>query len=107
MTLRPDPSGQVPAGGRVYRRGALPSTPSTTPVPGAVMAAQEDVAAQAEFLVAHDPTYLLSVPSNLMALCRHFARTGARCPASGRCAPTARCSTRRCGMPAAGCGACP
>ena len=44
------------------------------------MALQEDIAVQAEFLVAHNPAYLLSLPSNLIALCRHFARSGVELP---------------------------
>ena len=49
--------------------------------PLGMMALQEDIAVQAEFLVAHNPAYLLSLPSNLIALCRHFARSGVELPA--------------------------
>jgi phenylacetate-CoA ligase len=79
-TLRPDRSGQVPAEGALYPSWGPPIDTVYDTGPVAAMAVQQDVAVQAEFLVAHDPTYLLSLPSNLMALCEHFARTGARLP---------------------------
>jgi phenylacetate-CoA ligase len=81
VTLRTDPSGQLPRGGRVFTSWGPPiETVYDTGTLG-MMAVQEDIAVQAEFLVAHNPAYLLSLPSNLMALCRHFAGTGARLPA--------------------------
>lgn len=46
--------------------------------PCALFSVQQDVARQAEWLVAVDPEYLLTLPSNLVALARHFQATGAR-----------------------------
>ena len=79
-TLRPDPSGRFPVEGGVYPSWGAPIDTVFDTGPCAVMAVQQDVAAQAEFLVAQDPTYLLGLPSNLTALAEHFARTGARLP---------------------------
>ena len=101
-TLRPDRSGQVPVEGAFYPSWGAPIDTVYDTGPCAVMAVQQDVAAQAEFLVAQDPTYLLSVPSNLTALAQHFARhrrpaappaggthlrRGARAGAAGRLPP--------------------
>ena len=81
VTLRTDRSGQIPPGGRVFTGWGPPIDTVFDTGPLGMMAVQEDIAVQAEFLVAQNPAYLLSLPSNLMALCRHFARTGVELPA--------------------------
>jgi phenylacetate-CoA ligase len=48
--------------------------------PCAVFSVHEDVAGQAEWLVEQDPDYLLSVPSNLVALARELQARGACLP---------------------------
>ena len=48
--------------------------------PAAVLGVRTDVKRQAEWLVEQDPDYLLSLPSNLMALSQHFEETGLRLP---------------------------
>ncbi len=81
VTLRTDRSGQIPRGGRVFTGWGPPIDTVYDTGPLGMMALQEDIAVQAEFLVAHNPAYLLSLPSNLIALCRHFARSGVELPA--------------------------
>jgi len=48
--------------------------------PAAAMSFAVDVAAQVEWLMRHGPEYLLTYPSNLMALVRHTAARGERPP---------------------------
>ncbi|MEA2901191.1 MAG: hypothetical protein QOH36_1078 [Actinomycetota bacterium] len=46
--------------------------------PCAMLGISHDIAHQATWLVDQDPQYLLSLPSNLVALARHFQTTGLR-----------------------------
>ncbi len=46
----------------------------------AMLGSSNDIAHQARWLVDQDPAYLLSLPSNLVALARHFLATGTRLP---------------------------
>jgi len=48
--------------------------------PMALLALGTDVGVQAEWLRRHDPDYLLSFPSNLLALAEHFERHGLALP---------------------------
>ncbi len=80
VTLRPDPSGQIPPQGLVLPSWGAPVDTVYDTGSLAVMAVDEDVAVQARWLAAHDPAYVLSLPSNLLALCRHFVRTGTTLP---------------------------
>jgi phenylacetate-CoA ligase len=44
--------------------------------PGVMLNSSTDIAEQAEFLMREEPDYLLSYPSNIEALARHFIREG-------------------------------
>jgi phenylacetate-CoA ligase len=79
-TLRPDQSGTIPPEGVLYPTWGSPIDAVYDTGPLGLMPLPQDITVQAEFLTAQDPHYLLSLPSNLLALCRHFARTGARLP---------------------------
>lgn len=58
-----------------------PATDAVYPTgPCGLLGIRHDVAAQAAWLVAQDPDYLLTYPSNLLALAQHFRRTGGRLP---------------------------
>lgn len=46
--------------------------------PCALFSVQQDVARQADWLTSIDPDYLLTLPSNLVALVHHFEATGGR-----------------------------
>jgi phenylacetate-CoA ligase len=48
--------------------------------PCGLFSIRQDVAKQAAWLVEQDPDYLLTYPSNLMALAQHFAASGTRLP---------------------------
>ncbi|HEX2273242.1 MAG TPA: AMP-binding protein [Acidimicrobiales bacterium] len=76
--IRTPPPGGIPAGGaRLAGWGAAVDLVYETG-PCALFSVQQDVGRQAEWLAAVDPEYLLSLPSNLVALARHFGGTGAR-----------------------------
>ncbi|MDQ4134135.1 MAG: phenylacetate--CoA ligase family protein [Actinomycetota bacterium] len=78
--IRADLTGEVPPDGLELETWG----PSTATVyaggPCGVFSVQYDVARQAEWLVKQDPDYLLTYPSNLMALAQHFAGTGPALP---------------------------
>lgn len=78
--IRPDPRRQVPPEGKVVARWGRPIGTVLPSGPMGLMSLQTDVAVQAEWLVGFNPHYLLSLPSNLMALTQHFRATGARLP---------------------------
>jgi len=46
----------------------------------ALLSLATDIGAQAEWLARHDPDYLISFPSNVLALAEHFAARGLRLP---------------------------
>ena len=78
VAIRAEGNDKIPPEGRavegwgssiavVYRNG-----------PCAMLGISHDIAHQATWLVDQDPQYLLSLPSNLVALARHFQATGLR-----------------------------
>ena len=80
---RHPPHRRGPEGPSRRGRGAAWGAPIDTVFetgPLAMMSVRTDVARQAEFVARHNPSYLLSLPSNLMALARHFAGTGHPAP---------------------------
>ncbi len=79
-TLRPDRTGRLPPEGVVVPTWGAPIDTVFETGRLAMMAVQQDVARQAAWLADHDPTYLLSLPSNLLALCRTFAAAGVALP---------------------------
>ena len=79
-TLRPDRTGEVPPEGIVLPDWGAPISLVYDTGPLAAMPVQQDVAVQADWLAVQDPAYLLSLPSNLLALCRNFAATGRKLP---------------------------
>ena len=63
------------------RQGWGPATDILfTTGPSATLNIRTDVASQAAWLVQQRPAYLLSFPSNIMALARHFQATGMKLP---------------------------
>ena len=78
--IRADPAEQIPAEGLVLPNWA-PFLESVSPSGQCVLLAiTHDVPAQALWLVDHRPAYVLSLPSNLLALAEHFLATGAGLP---------------------------
>ncbi|MFN2503215.1 MAG: phenylacetate--CoA ligase family protein [Acidimicrobiales bacterium] len=78
--IRPDRSGTVPPTGRVDN-GWGPATDLVFETgPCAVLGVEQDVPVQADWLTGQDPDYLLSLPSNLLALAQHFLATGRTLP---------------------------
>lgn len=78
--IRTERSGGVPAGG-ITLDGWGPGIEAVYDTgPCVALSVQHDVATQAEWLQGHDPEYLLSLPTNLLALTEHFRSTGARLP---------------------------
>ena len=78
--IRADLNGEVPPSGIALESWG-PSTGSVYRTgPCHLFSVRYDVAAQAEWLIAEDPDYLLTYPSNLAALARHFADAGSRLP---------------------------
>ncbi len=78
--IRPDPKRQVPPEGKIHGKWGMPIGPVLPSGPMGLMSLQTDVASQAEWLAAFNPHYLLSLPSNVMALTQQFRATGARLP---------------------------
>lgn len=78
--IRPDHGSRLPPEG-ILLSGWGPATDAVYETgPCAIQSVQRDVAAQAEWLLAHDPAYLLTLPSNVVALARHFLALGRRLP---------------------------
>jgi phenylacetate-CoA ligase len=78
--IRPDPRSGVPVEGVVIP-GWGPATDHVYETgPCALQSIHRDVKVQAAWLVGQDPVYLLTVPSNVLALARHFQSTGERLP---------------------------
>ena len=78
--IRADRSDQIPAGGMVLPNWA-PFLEAAYPTGEcALLGITNDIATQAKWLVEQDPYYLLSYPSNILALADHFASTGATLP---------------------------
>lgn len=78
--IRADRADQIPPGGLVLPNWA-PFLESTYPTGQcAILGITSDIATQAAWLVEQDPAYLLSYPSNVLALADHFRATGATLP---------------------------
>ena len=78
--IRADRSDQIPAEGLVLPNWA-PFLESAYPTGQcAILGITNDIATQARWLVEQDPAYLLSYPSNVVALAEHFHFTGATLP---------------------------
>ena len=78
--IRADRADQIPPEGLLLPHWA-PFLDATYPTGQcALLGITQDVASQARWLVAHDPEYLLSYPSNILALADHFRSTGATLP---------------------------
>lgn len=78
--IRPDPGTRVPPQGAVIP-GWGPATDHVYETgPCAVQSVHRDVRAQAEWLAAENPVYLLTLPSNALALAQAFQQEGLRLP---------------------------
>jgi len=78
--IRADRSEAIPPGGlRLPNWGPRIAAAFETG-PCSVLGIDHEVKDQAEWLIDEDPDYLLTYPSNVMALARHFEETGARLP---------------------------
>ena len=78
--IRADRADQIPPEGLVLPNWA-PFLESAYPTGQcAILGITNDIATQARWLVAQDPEYLLSYPSNVLALADHFQATGATLP---------------------------
>ncbi|MEA2826386.1 MAG: hypothetical protein QOG43_825 [Actinomycetota bacterium] len=78
--VRADRSDQIPPEGLVLPNWA-PFLESAFPTGQcAILGIANDIATQARWLVEQDPAYLLSYPSNVVALAEHFHATGATLP---------------------------
>ncbi len=78
--IRADRAGQIPAGGAILPTWA-PFLAAAYPTgPCALLGIDADVATQARWLVDQNPDYLLSYPSNVVALADHFRSTGTSLP---------------------------
>lgn len=76
--IRADMTSSIPSGGTVNASWG-PSVGAVFETgPGMFLSIDHDVATQAEWLSEHDPDYLLTYPSNALALAHHFRATGAR-----------------------------
>jgi phenylacetate-CoA ligase len=76
--VRPDPTGRVPPEGLAFSEWGAPFSTVFATGPYGLMSLQTDVAAQVAWLVATEPDYLLTLPSNLLALTQHLDATGTR-----------------------------
>jgi phenylacetate-CoA ligase len=76
--VRPDPTRRVPPEGIASPDWGTPTSAVFATGPLWLMSLQTDVAVQAEWLVANEPDYLLTLPSNLLALAQHLRATGTR-----------------------------
>lgn len=78
--IRADSADKVPSEGATLA-GWGPAVDKVYPTgPGVLFSVHRDVAAQVEWLCQQNPDYLVSLPSNLVALAEHFNATGARLP---------------------------
>ncbi len=81
VAIRPEPAdGSIPSEGRELESwGSAVGTVYETG-PAAVLSVSQDVAEQAEWLLRQDPVYLVTLPSVVSALARHFVSSGLRLP---------------------------
>lgn len=82
-----DPGSADPPLGRVHPNWGAPTGALFDTGPSAMLTLRADVSDQAAWLAHHAPDYLLTYPSNLMALIADFERKGAR-PANLRLVQT-------------------
>jgi len=78
--IRPDPARKVPPEGLLAADWGMPIGTVFATGPLGLMSLQTDVAAQAQWLTEIDPQYVLTLPSNLLALVQHFRASGTRLP---------------------------
>lgn len=74
--LRADPTDQIPAAGHVLPNWNPNIAAAYDTGPCGVLSIKHDVKTQADWLVAADPHYILSYPSNLAAIADHFRASG-------------------------------
>jgi len=79
-SIRAAGTDDLPAGGSELASWGPATSVAYDTGPAAVLGVRNDVSFQAEWLIRQDPDYLLSLPSNLGALARHFEETGMRLP---------------------------
>ncbi len=78
--IRTERSGSVPAGGVTLDSWGPGIGAAYQTGPCLLLSVQHDVDSQAKALEQYDPEYLLSLPTNLLALTEQFRSTGARLP---------------------------
>lgn len=78
--IRADPKDAIPASGLKLPNWGPRIASAFDTGPCSVLSIDNEVKAQAQWLIDEDPEYLLSYPSNLVALAQHFEDTGARLP---------------------------
>jgi phenylacetate-CoA ligase len=76
--IRPDPARRLPPDGIEFPDWGAPVGTVFATGPRGSMSLQTDVAAQVAWLVATEPGYLLTLPSNLLALAQHLDSAGTR-----------------------------
>lgn len=78
--IRAEGSDKLPKGGLMLPDWGSPTAEVYRTGPGAVLSVQADVNEQAVWLRRQDANYLITYPSNLMALANHFLQTGQTLP---------------------------
>ncbi|MCA1835835.1 MAG: hypothetical protein LC721_05725, partial [Actinobacteria bacterium] len=76
VALRADPAGNIPDAGQLLASWDARIAKAYPTGPSAMLSIRHGVETQAEWLVEQDPTYILTYPSNLMALADHFRAAG-------------------------------
>ncbi|HUQ63711.1 MAG TPA: hypothetical protein VM121_08155 [Acidimicrobiales bacterium] len=74
--IRADPAGVIPSAGQVLPNWNNAIASAYASGPCALLSIKHDVGTQAEWLAAQDPHYVLSYPSNLVAIADHFRAAG-------------------------------
>jgi len=77
--IRYDPAADAPPGGRLSKQWG-PATSHVRTGPSVMLGVKFDTEHQLEWLVRHDPDYLLTYPSNLKALLERSEASGKRPP---------------------------
>lgn len=78
--IRADRADRIPPEGVVNPNWGMMIDSAFPTGPCVVLSINHDVKAQAEWLIQHNPDYLLTYPSNVVALAHHFRSTGASLP---------------------------
>ncbi|HEX8769709.1 MAG TPA: hypothetical protein VF711_02945, partial [Acidimicrobiales bacterium] len=76
--IRADPAGTIPPGGRLLPSWDPNIANAYATGPCALLGIDNDIKTQAEWLMEQDPHYILSYPSNLVALAEHLSSAGAK-----------------------------